>query len=167
MNANHERGKLLETVFRWLRTGGHLAKPGVNESKRGVRREREMFPLFDPPDVGAVPVECAVERGPLLRARNYWLVNGVECVLEGGRLPRRTEGLPQFGRGTGTEDVDEREKREQGEERHSSAWLGLSGQRGPGLALAEGHTVHDESLGPRVVLDEGGIQLPIGRDEQG
>lgn len=125
-----------------------------------------MFGLFDLPDVGAVPVECAVESGPLFRARDYWLVNGVEGVFEGGRLPREREGLLQFGRGTGTEDVNDEEEGEQHEKRHCSAWLGLSGLRVPGVALTNGHTVHDGSLRPGVVLHQGGIQPPIGRNER-
>lgn len=113
--------------------------------------------LLDLPDVGAVPVECAVQSGPLLRAPDYWLVNNVQCVLERGPLPRQTEGLCQFGRGTGTEDVDDGKEKKQHEKGHSSAWPGLRGLRMPGVALTGGDTVHDGRLRPGVALGERGI----------
>ena len=62
----------------------------------------KVFGLFDLPDVAAVPVECAVESGPLFCAREYWLVNGVQRVIEIACL----EGPVEFCGGTGAEDIN-------------------------------------------------------------
>lgn len=117
-----------------------------------------MFGLFYLPDVAAVPVERAVEGGPLFCGRDYWLVNGVERVIERACL----EGLAEFGRGTGAEHINEGEEKEDHEGQCSSASLGLSKRWGRGLVVTQGDGAHDKNVRLRMTFGMGRLTTKWG-----